>query len=282
MKMTLKPIAAAVGLALVSVSAHAQLAAPAYGTTVPTSDTLYLAVWDSNGNNSEVVNLSYLDSAVTAASGALTPNSATSPFTTAVNPSTGSGNVLELNFGTVPDFSTLFTSSNIGTADFMVLAAHGGGSPYAEVTSAAKPVTTYTGMTGLVQNVQSEISDWAADINVNTSGVAGDTTGTTTWSVQNGPLKGGQVVTGQQFGGSVGSSLGFYDMVPTTSGLSHTNVITPYANANGAGFWFLSTSGDLTWNVPLAASTVPLPAAVWLLGSGLLGLAGIGRRRLAA
>jgi hypothetical protein len=29
-------------------------------------------------------------------------------------------------------------------------------------------------------------------------------------------------------------------------------------------------------------SAVPLPAAVWLLGSGLLGLAGIGRRRLSA
>ena len=29
-----------------------------------------------------------------------------------------------------------------------------------------------------------------------------------------------------------------------------------------------------------ATGTVPLPAAVWLLGSGLLGLAGVARRKI--
>jgi hypothetical protein len=43
----------------------------------------------------------------------------------------------------------------------------------------------------------------------------------------------------------------------------------------------LSTSGDLTYTIA-GVSAVPLPAAVWLLGSGLLGLAGIGRRKKAA
>jgi hypothetical protein len=38
---------------------------------------------------------------------------------------------------------------------------------------------------------------------------------------------------------------------------------------------------SLTTNgLSFTASTVPLPAAVWLLGSGLLGLAGVGRRKL--
>jgi hypothetical protein len=36
------------------------------------------------------------------------------------------------------------------------------------------------------------------------------------------------------------------------------------------------------FRVSATASTVPLPAAAWLFGSGLLGLAGIGRRRRAA
>jgi hypothetical protein len=39
----------------------------------------------------------------------------------------------------------------------------------------------------------------------------------------------------------------------------------------------LNANGTLTVVNPAA---VPIPAAAWLLGSGLLGLAGIGRRRL--
>ena len=40
----------------------------------------------------------------------------------------------------------------------------------------------------------------------------------------------------------------------------------------------LATAATLTWN-PTSTGAVPLPAAVWLLGSGLMGLAGVGRRR---
>lgn len=42
-----------------------------------------------------------------------------------------------------------------------------------------------------------------------------------------------------------------------------------------AGTWTLASNGDLTYSV----SNVPLPAAVWLFGSGLLGLVGVARRR---
>lgn len=39
----------------------------------------------------------------------------------------------------------------------------------------------------------------------------------------------------------------------------------------------LSSAGLLSYNSP--TSTVPVPAAIWLLGSGFMGLVGIGRRR---
>lgn len=42
--------------------------------------------------------------------------------------------------------------------------------------------------------------------------------------------------------------------------------------------WRLDASGELTYG---AASVIPVPAAVWLFGSGLLGLVGIARRRKA-
>jgi hypothetical protein len=56
--------------------------------------------------------------------------------------------------------------------------------------------------------------------------------------------------------------------------------INLFANSVGvAGEWSLSRDGTLTWN---SAPAVPVPAAVWLLGSGLLGLAGVARRKQSA
>lgn len=266
-------------MALISVSAHAALSSPAIGTTAPGSTGLYLSVWDGT-TNSEVVNLSYAYADVALATGSLTPNSATSPFTSATNPSTGTGNVLQLNFGVIPGFSSLFTSANIGTTDYMVTSAlsGGAGTEAAAVTSATTPVTAYSGLNGLISNVQGEIAAWAGDPSVASSGYATNTDGKPAWSVQTGLLKSGNLISGQQFGGAVGTSLNFYNLTTTTN---HKETNSPYANATGDGFWFLSTSGDLTYNIASSGGTapVPLPAAVWLLGSGLLGMAGIGRRR---
>ena len=46
-----------------------------------------------------------------------------------------------------------------------------------------------------------------------------------------------------------------------------------YASANGAG-------GEV-WFDNVSVSAVPVPAAVWLFGSGLIGLAGFARRKKA-
>ncbi len=44
------------------------------------------------------------------------------------------------------------------------------------------------------------------------------------------------------------------------------------------GEWNLTAAGMLTYNAP---SAVPVPAAVWLFGSGLIGLVGVARRKKA-
>jgi len=44
-----------------------------------------------------------------------------------------------------------------------------------------------------------------------------------------------------------------------------------------SGLWSLASNGSLTF--ASAAAPVPLPPAVWLLGSALVGLVGVGRRR---
>lgn len=280
MNIAIKPLAAAVSLALISVSAHAAFGPPTIGSTAPTdATTTYLSIWDSAGNNSEIVNLTSLYADIgNPTSGNFSPNAAGSGFVLANDPSGGSGKVLSYDFGIIPGFSTIINSGNIGTADYMVTNAVSGTTTATDVTSSIAPITTKSGLQLISQNIQSEIATWQGGWPTN--GYLTDTTGSVAWSVQNGALKGGGIgLSGQNFGGAVGTSLAFYNFLLTGTGITQKNTITQFANGVGDGFWFMSTNGDLSYNVPAA---VPLPAAVWLLGSGLLGLAGIGRRRRAA
>jgi hypothetical protein len=283
MKFSITSVGAAVGLALISASANAALSPPAQNlTSAPTSTGLYLAVYDSGSNASEIVNLSYDQSAITAASGNLTPNAANGAFVQTAAP-TGTGTVLQLNFGQISGFSgtgAIFNSANEATTNFMVIDAisGGAGTEAFQATGTSTPVTAYGGVNTVVQSIQGEIAGWQGA--APTSGDLKDTTGVPVYSVQTGPLASGELVSGQFFTGGLNTAVNFYDVTTTAA---HKSVVTQYANATGAGYWFLSSSGDLTYNVPTAGvAPVPLPAAVWLLGSGLLGLAGIGRRRNAA
>lgn len=57
---------------------------------------------------------------------------------------------------------------------------------------------------------------------------------------------------------------------------------TQYGNSAGFATITLESDGDVVYALAPAVSAVPVPAAVWLLGSGLLGLGGMVRRRKAA
>ena len=76
---------------------------------------------------------------------------------------------------------------------------------------------------------------------------------------------------------TVGSSVDFfhvaYDLAAATDlGLDQNLSIL-------LGQWSLGTNGTLSYSA--AVNAVPVPAAVWLFGSGLLGLVGIARRKAA-
>jgi hypothetical protein len=75
---------------------------------------------------------------------------------------------------------------------------------------------------------------------------------------------------------SVGSLIGLsFSSLPFTSGALSIYVEDPAFNS-ATGAWNANTF-SMTPAVP-----VPVPAAVWLLGSGLLGLAGVARRKWTA
>ena len=77
--------------------------------------------------------------------------------------------------------------------------------------------------------------------------------------------------------GLLGDQLSFYSILRNGSGL--TNNPKPATVSTFNGYWtFDSANAAVTWNAQVAA--VPVPAAVWLLGSGLMGLVGVGRRKL--
>jgi len=63
-----------------------------------------------------------------------------------------------------------------------------------------------------------------------------------------------------------------------TAGTTYFAIISGFGGASGSYDMQLSGAGNIT---PATASAVPVPAAVWLMGSAILGLLGAGRRKTA-
>ena len=76
------------------------------------------------------------------------------------------------------------------------------------------------------------------------------------------------------------SSMGFFYITPGSTLPTGKVSAYQFGNAVGAGTWTMSSTGSLAYSVP-AVSAVPVPAALWLLGSAMVGLVGVARRKVA-
>lgn len=255
--MKLKYVAAAVTLA---VSGNVN-AAIFNGTTQATGPgELFVSVWDATAQLSYHLDLgvtteelrtlgtgSYtFDLAADTTYGALlgSTNNLTYQVMGASNPKIG-------RTGPYDDFG-LFTTSAIG----------------ADVSG----VATYQGITQVFQKLQAhennmngdagDLSNYAANNSAISDGAAGDLgyAGAANWGYSaSGLLPFSTFV-------DVGTEAAFWQIGTTTG---RDGVAAALAN------WNLSSVGELTYNV----SAVPVPPAVWLFGSGLLGLVGVARRK---
>ncbi len=192
-------------------------------------------------------------------------------------------------------FASTFSSAEIaaGNVQFTVTGASApsGSSPLVDISmNGTPPSITNSGVTtiasAIVTGVEAELNGTAGCNSVNPCIALGGSTDPH-WTVPNLGTGIGQVsnnifgTVGGTGAGSLSDTLAFYQLTKNGTGsLTQANK-TAFANATGAGTWTLASTGDLVYSVP-GVSAVPLPAAFWLLGSGLLGLAGVSRRKTLA
>jgi len=206
-------------------------------------------------------------------------------FTSSATPAGG----VTFDYGKVSNFGSLFTATDVssGQVNFVVAASNtsvAGGNVLITTLSAKQP-TLFTN--AAIQNAATAIQngvtlfDATSGCNsVNPCGATSTTDPNYLGNQLNGRYNSGLPTTANAAGIVGGTGVGFYTLTQTQAGPGNGTKVQ-FANASGNGIWAVDASGDVTYTIP-GASAVPLPAAIWLLGSGLVGLAGVGRRRLKA
>jgi hypothetical protein len=194
-----------------------------------------------------------------------------------------------VNLGASTALTNFINSANAAgqTLDWAVLGAqypgglgNGKDTPGTVSTLASDPVAQGANISQLTYaNLTTIASGLNGDLGYLTTN--GYTAGGSVFTWANGSI--GTNVWGASTGGN-GGSTNLYGQGPDQSGIALGSATGLYGLTGNGGTGQLQSyvlSSELTLSANGTLSTVPLPAAVWLFGSGLLGLVGVGRRRAA-
>lgn len=243
---TTRALAAAIALAAGSAQATT------LQTTASGNSSMLLAVWDNVRDVSYVrdLGINYLDF--------LPPEASVRP-----------GPSLRV-FATTALFASTFAGSQAANINWGVAGGERVGVANLAITRRIGETPTPTNTSALASiggNIDNVVND--ANLNVTPAGFVSFATDAATMAtpraVNDGDLLGAAVFAGVWFGG-IGEYLAFHNYRGSTLGNFQAGTTQTY-NA----LFHLAADGTLSY--------VPVPAAVWLLGSALVGMAGVARRR---
>lgn len=274
MKFNLKLIAAAVSMVAAS-AAHADLAANNSGNS-----SMALVAFNQSTGSYYVRDLGYnLNSFL--------PNSvSTSSFDgSAVGNKTPEAG-LNITWGdTFGNFTSWLAAQTSGTVAWTIAAGDNlvsgsaSNQSRALVAMSAAPAVTITNT--VVRNSVTNANG--------VGGLAGQNNDGTTWYDKTGSTVIPSFSVNNNYGAgtlnslNVAASLFYYVTTAATGSSAVAANVSSFSNSLNTATLTLSSAGVLTYDLqPAAVSAVPLPAAAWLMGSGLVGLGGMVRRRKAA
>jgi hypothetical protein len=288
-KFTLKTLAVAVALAAAGGQANATMV-NAQGTLGDgNSSVIMYAFSDSLGRSySRDLGFNLNDFLY---NGAVAPTAGSLPFNPAATPAVSAGNVVDsgyaLNFGSdalmtswLGNGSSLASDVKWGIA---AVDGQGTGAAFRALTTiqagavnstANSGLSTFEGKFDVFLGAQNVLGTHVSGLN----GSAGSD-GTNDPAASAATGFGVNWTGGTNFfaAGGVGESMEFISLAGNGTIGSTKATGVRYGNADGFATWTLNADGGLAYAAPSAV--VPVPPAMWLFGSGLLGLVGIARRK---
>jgi hypothetical protein len=269
MKFNLKMIAAAAALVAAS-SSHAALTNASLGNS-----SFAMLAYNTVTSSYYVRDLGYLLNSFLPSS--ITTASGDGAVTGTMTPEAGANIV----WATDDRFSTWISGMTLSDVKWTVAAGDAQATSgitnlsraLVAMSSAPAPAVTNLGVRNGVASAAG-----VSGLATQNSGMGGSATGSTVLA---------SFLSNNSFGAStltgLGNAASLYYYATTAGTGSNTGAanFTQFGNSLNFATLTLGTSGNLTYDLQ-PASVVPVPAAAWLMGSGLLGLIGAARRRKAA
>lgn len=279
MKLKLKTLAVVAALAATG-AAHADFVG---STAAPGNSTFGVLAWNTQTSSYYLRDLGYLlNSFLPNGSQSMTGSGEASPiFDKTPEAGLTIDKTSNANFGADAAWSTWFSAQNAADIRWLVIGGDSNGTStgvntYREVVSMAQGSTHTVVSVGTITNGATNVNGFAFTNGTlsNTGTLSAQLLGAANGSFIN--QAGKTTLLDQQ------ASLWYFSRNNAGTGSSAAGLEMQFGNSLNFATISLSSAGDVVYSLAPAVSAVPLPAAAWLMGAGLMAVGGFVRRRKAA